>query len=397
MIPLILCVSASLRLCVEIQTTYTMTLANAQHEAFAQARFAGQTQLEAYQAAGFGTSDSCKVAASRLARQPDIQERIAELYRERAAESVYDKAGAVRDLLSIIHTAPSDVDGDHPLCEVRMGKDGTCHRFPPKLQAMARLIKLMGWDAPPPPSAAESESGEERPDTLRDWIVAIRSGRLKNLPKEEAGSQDKPANDIESQIAFIRRRIYGPEANSNPTIAINGKPSPNTASALSPKQEAFAIARANGLGVMAAYHAAGYEGGSANLAWRLNHIPAVRARIAELNGTVETITGYGKDDAVRDLVAIIHARPSEAGPDHPLCERRLTSWGEYHRFPSKLAALTLLARLCHWNHSKAREAQDAVPYHPDENLRQYLHRVRQKQEAEALKHQEQRNAKPRSH
>src|SRR6185295_10272288 len=72
------------------------------------------------------------------------------------------------------------------------------------------------------------------------------------------------------------------------------------------------------------------------------------ARIATLNGAVEAATAYRKDDAVRDLVAIVHANPAQAGPDHPFCEERLTSWGSYHRFPSKLGAIMLLAKMHGW-------------------------------------------------
>jgi hypothetical protein len=49
------------------------------------------------------------------------------------------------------------------------------------------------------------------------------------------------------------------------------------------------------------------------------------------------------------LPFIIRATPSEVGPDHPFCEQRMTSWGQHVRFPSKMAALTLLARMLGWN------------------------------------------------
>jgi hypothetical protein len=328
-----------------------MTLANEAHERFAQARFTGQTLAEAYRAAGLSSVTSAeqdavakvKIAASRLARQPEVQERIAELYRERAAEAVYEKTSAVRDLLAIIHTSPADAEeagAEHPLCEVRIGKDGTYHRFPPKLQAMARLIKLMNWDAVVRPPRADGADlpDEERRDTLRDWLAAERSGRLRGVSRAEeeaeCGEREGP-RDVEWVIARMKLQIYGsagePASRGQPSM-VNGSAEPssfgstlqpfNRSTTLSPKQESFAMARAKGLGVMAAYEAAGYEGGSANLAWRLHQMPAVRARIAELNGSVEAVTGYGKDDAVRDLVAIVHARPNEAGPDHPLCEVR---------------------------------------------------------------------------
>jgi hypothetical protein len=373
-------------------------LENPQHEAFAQARFARKSVVEAHEAAGLSGANG---SASRLNRLPEVQERIAELYRERAAETAYDKAGAVRDLLSIIHTSPADAEeagAEHPLCEVRMGKDGPYHRFPPKLQAMARLIKLMAWDQVAEP---EAEKEEERRDTLTDWLAAERSGRLRGLSRIDAdagvGAERREGDDagqgppdVDTIIARMKAQIYGnaggpasrgqPSTVNGETNANHGPPSQTTANALSPKQESYAMARAKGLGVMAAYQAAGYEGGSANLAWRLNQLPAVRARIAELNGAVEAVTGYGKDDLVRDLVAIVHARPNEAGADHPLCEVRMTSWGKYHRFPSKLAAITLLARVCGWVMDARRAADGAQePYDPDARLRTFLLGVRERQ------------------
>src|SRR6187200_637643 len=102
-------------------------LADPQMEAFAQARFAGKTLVEAHYAAGYAGD---KASASRLNQLHEVKERIAELYRERAADTAYEKTSAVRDLLTIIHTAPSDASEDHPLCEVRMGKNGPYHRLP---------------------------------------------------------------------------------------------------------------------------------------------------------------------------------------------------------------------------------------------------------------------------
>jgi hypothetical protein len=321
-----------------------MTLANEAYERFAQSRFAGQTLAEAYQAAGLfsvasakeDAAASLKFAASHLARQPEVQERIAELYRERAAEIAYDKASAMRDLLAIIHTSPADAEeggAEHPLCEVRMGKDGTYHRFPPKLQAMARLIKLMGWDQMPEP---EPEADEERRDTLRDWIAAERSGKFRGTMNEcDADSADRPT-DVDSVIARLKKRLYGPDSTvQRLNVSTESTPSSSQTAA--------------------------------------NH--------SQPSPTAPS--GYTKDDAVRDLVAIVHARPIDAGPDHPLCEARMTSWGKYHRFPSKLAAITLLARICGWVAVATRRAEAEAarpPYDPDAKLRAFLVGVRERQE-----------------
>jgi hypothetical protein len=313
-----------------------MLLENSQHEAFAQARFAGKSLVEAHYAAGYAGD---KASAFKLGQLFEIKERIAELYREAAAQTVYEKAHVVRDLLAIIHACPADATADNSLCEPRMGKEGTSYRFPPKLQAMSRLIKLMAWDKP------ERIEVEPPVDTLTEWLIKERqhdpfkslAPEPKAAPASDADPQKgDPTPTLEQDLALI-------------TTANDGQPSPTTAaSPLSPRQELFANSRVKGLGIMAAYHAAGYTGDTPNLAWRLNSMPAVKARIAELNGTVEAATGYAKDDLVRDLVTIIHAHPAQAGADHPLCEERMATWGSYHRFPSKLAAMALLIRLVGW-------------------------------------------------
>jgi phage terminase small subunit len=344
-------------------------LANEQHEAFAQARFAGQSLTEAHYTAGFAGD---KASASRLNRTHEVQERIAELFREAAAQVAYEKTDAARDLLAIIHTPPSDADEDHPLCEVRMGKDGPYHRLPPKLQAMARLIKLMGWDQP-------LKIEVRLKDTLGDILYHVVVGRHRP-PVDDP----EPAEWVEEPERLQWIEESGTPSTENrasstdpPTMANNRKPPPSTGNTpLPPRQEQFALARVKGLGVMAAYHAAGYTGDSANLAWRLHAMPEIQARIAHFNGGVADALGYRRDDAVRDLIFIIRAKPTEVSPDHPYCEKRLTSWGEYHRFPSKMGALNLLARMLGWNGPTALE----VAHDPDASLREFWACIRSRAE-----------------
>src|SRR6187455_3303741 len=115
-----------------------------------------------------------------------------------------------------------------------------------------------------------------------------------------------------------------------------------------PRHEAFAQARFSGMGVMEAYHAAGYVGTVAQLATKVSQHPDVKARIMELHNAAATVVAYEKLDAIKDLVSIIKARPSEAAPEHPLCEVRTGRQGQYHRFPSKLRALSRLAKIMGW-------------------------------------------------
>src|SRR5947207_12898544 len=108
-------------------------LSDSQQESFAQARFAGKSLVQAHYAAGYAGD---KAGAFKLNNLFEVKERIAELYREAAAQTAYEKTHAVQDLLGIIHACSADAGQDNPLCEARPGKDGTSYRFPPKLQAM---------------------------------------------------------------------------------------------------------------------------------------------------------------------------------------------------------------------------------------------------------------------
>lgn len=295
-------------------------LADVQHEIFAQHRANGASLLEAYRRAGYHNGG--RTAALRLQDTPAVTERIAALQAASLDRASYEKARAVQDLITIIHAKPADASADHPLCEVLMSRDGPYHRFPPKLLAMARLIKLMGWQEPQEPDTTSAQA------LLTANLAEIRMRRQRQTPQ--------PTNPpTPPQIP-----------NNRSTTA---QPAPTTAQ-LPPRQEAFARARFRGLGVMEAYTAAGYSGKTANLAWRLNASPPIRDRLAALNRDLATTLSYHRADAERDLVSILQARPSEASPDHPLCEERLSAWGPYHRFPSKLGTLMLLARLKGWLH-----------------------------------------------
>jgi hypothetical protein len=398
-------------------------LENAQHEAFAQARFDGKTLTESHYAAGYAGD---KATASRLGKLPGIQERVAELYRERATATAYEKTNAVRDLLAVIHTPPSDAGDDTPLCEVHMGKDGPYHRLPGKLQAMSRLIKLMGWDEPvelkvqlkdnflealirarrhpaasslagsatclsgggrepmdgvidskptscsdsSPPPLEDPELVEGlTPSPISSQPSAFPSQPLQLPPRHEPSGANRVERDSLTQSA--RRATpagVGKQIAAGDPKGEGGglSQSPTDKAPLSARHEQFALARVRGLSVLAAYHAAGYTGDTPNLAWRLNSMPAVQSRIAELNGGVADAVGYQRDDAVRDLILIIRATPAEVGPDHPYCEKRVTSWGTYHRFPSKLVALTLLARMLGWNGPTKVE----VAHDPDKGFKQ---------------------------
>ena len=289
-------------------------LTNSRHEAFAQNRFSGMSVMDAYRAAGF-VGQSPQVASS-VSRHPDVKARILELHNAAATVIAYERLDAIRDLVTIINAKPSEATPDHPLCEARTGRQGKYHRFPSKLRAMARLVKIMGWDEPRP----EDEDDEPQPDPIKELLIRIRSKG--QPPKHNPDSADE----------------WDP----------NGAPVDPSAP-LSPKQETYAQARFQGLGVQEAYEMAGFTGDPSRRAWRISRHPAVKARLAALRKAAEDALPCRRHEIVNHLITIVQASPDEAGPDHSLCEKRMGHDGPYYRFPCKLAAFTLLVKLMRWH------------------------------------------------
>lgn len=290
-----------------------------QHEAFAQARFSGQSVMDAYHTAGY-KGESPKLA-SAISQLPEVKARILELHNAAATVVAYHKIDAIKDLLTIIHARPSEATADHPLCELRMNRHGEYYRFPSKLKAVARLLKLMGWEDPPPPDEAEME-----PDRLAELLHLVRQG----------SKADDPQSLAEDELPT-------PPSSPDPSSAPEATDEP-----LTPRQEGFAQLRFSGMGVMEAYTAAGYTGTSPQRAYRVSQHPPVKARIAWLHREAAAAMPCRRHELINDLVTIIQATPAEAGPDHPLCELRMSHEEPYFAFPNKLHALTLLIRLMGW-------------------------------------------------
>jgi hypothetical protein len=121
-------------------------LSNPRRERFAQERFKGQTCIAAYKAAGYRGSAS---DASKMARRPAVKARITELCQAAADSAVYDRQYVVRKLVAIIEAPPSEAKPEHPLCEKRMIGKEAHYLFPPKLEAIEALNKMMGWHQSP--------------------------------------------------------------------------------------------------------------------------------------------------------------------------------------------------------------------------------------------------------
>jgi hypothetical protein len=147
-------------------------LKNLRHEAFARARFRGLTVPEAYREAGYaGKGDhNCTV----MNRRADVRARVAELHQEVADALAYEKLDAVKDLVAIIRALPSEACKGHPLAEGRWSRTGRFYRFPDKLEALAQLIRLMGWDEPVKVEASATVSAERPRDTMIELLEEVR-------------------------------------------------------------------------------------------------------------------------------------------------------------------------------------------------------------------------------
>jgi hypothetical protein len=117
-------------------------LTNPRYERVAQGRFQGMTVGDAYAAAGFRGSRS---NACKLLRRPEVAARIAELGQTSAEALVYDRAYVVRKLVAIIEAPPMEAKEEHPLCEKRLVAGKPEYLFPPKLEAIETLCRMMGW------------------------------------------------------------------------------------------------------------------------------------------------------------------------------------------------------------------------------------------------------------
>jgi hypothetical protein len=170
-------------------------LKNPRHEVFALARFRGLTVPEAYREAGYSGKGGhhCTV----MNRRADVRARIAELHQGVAERIAYEKLDAVKDLVMIIRALPSEARKGHPLAEGRWSSKGRFYRFPDKLEALAQLIRLMGWDEPVkvnvgyiytpdveegPMTSAQPGITVRNPSELPPWmVVALRdASRLRD-------------------------------------------------------------------------------------------------------------------------------------------------------------------------------------------------------------------------
>lgn len=85
---------------------------------------------------------------------------------------------------------------------------------------------------------------------------------------------------------------------------------------------------------------------------------SIQARVAEIRAENERKSEVGREEALKFCADVIRAKPSDAGPDNPLCELKMSKAGPYYAFPDKLGALARLASLCGWD--KGTQAEQSL-------------------------------------
>jgi hypothetical protein len=122
-----------------------------------------------------------------------------------------------------------------------------------------------------------------------------------------------------------------------------------------PKHEKFAQAVAKGSSAAEAYRKT-YPRASDSTAETtgpaLLRDSQISLRVSELRKAGADLAkervAYEIADAVEFCVKVIQAKPSEAGPDNPLSEIKMSKAGPYFAFPDKRACLDLLSKLKGW-------------------------------------------------
>ena len=118
-----------------------------------------------------------------------------------------------------------------------------------------------------------------------------------------------------------------------------------------PKHEKFAQLVVGGMSACQAYMeitGCSVNSGQKN-AWRLRENDGVVTRIAELQARNEQKAEMSRAEAVKYLAEVIRSKPSEADEENNLCELAITKQGPVAVFPSKLGAVSQLAKMCGWN------------------------------------------------
>lgn len=119
--------------------------------------------------------------------------------------------------------------------------------------------------------------------------------------------------------------------------------------ALNDRQRRFAQLVVSGRPAGRAYEEAGYDarGASADsAAERLMRSVEVAGLIEELRAENRKASKLEAADILKFYAEIMQAKPSEAGPDNPLCEVRMSKQGPYYAFPCKHKAAEGIRKMC---------------------------------------------------
>jgi hypothetical protein len=161
-------------------------LPNPAHEVFAQRLAAGYSFTAAYRDAGYqGTRDAVKSNSSRLAADPDVQNRIRELCRAAAASATFDVQARMHALLDIAESDASEI------CRIVVDPCPACWTA----EAIAAAMDAAAAGAPMPDTEAPRADCRRGPHHRVELTPTEQlSGRARRLFKSV---KQKPSGEIE--------------------------------------------------------------------------------------------------------------------------------------------------------------------------------------------------------
>ncbi len=131
-----------------------MKLKNKKHEAFAEAVADGSAATIAYRecVSSAGTYATSANNAYALLKRSDVSARVSEL-RDKSEDILegqlgFSKKSMLRLLLAIVHTPATDLRKSHLLERWSKTRDGERMGMPSKMEALALICKIVGWEAP---------------------------------------------------------------------------------------------------------------------------------------------------------------------------------------------------------------------------------------------------------
>ncbi len=285
-------------------------LTNPQHEKFARLLADGSAKLDAYlqafpeagELAAKPDNSVLKARASRLSRQPHIEERLIELLEQSADDAAWALTERLDYLQDVAETPYSELDDQSPICQgIKHTAMGVEYKMPDKFAAVALYGKLSGERDP--------AVGAER-NLMRELINDIRSnprGKTKDRP---------PRQKLGHPLTNARHEKFAQLVGSG-------------------ERAAYAYSKVYAVKPI-----------SAGEGYRLKQQPEVAARIREIQNLGAAQAGWTRNQRMRYLKTFALTPIGKIGETSPYCQGvRRTQMGVEIKIPSRVRAVALYSDL----------------------------------------------------